>query len=232
MRWHVYACVLAFLSAPALSPAASQPRGASTIIENEAAYHARCVREMIAQSPGARVQADSICKSRWGQIVAAGPMADAILSITPAPGTPFDPSAVKGRLAAVKWAPSARQGTIASGQMGDIEVAVGRAPAPSIVFNWFRAGDTIPFDLQGALGVRGASLSMIACQYFGSGEGTRIYRVAGPGKAPFALRVAILEAAVASQSSTFTAAADFSAAMPTLAALRKDGSEWTPSCSQ
>jgi hypothetical protein len=225
--------VLAFLVALSIPMAAqTQPRGGATLVENETAYLARCRRDAIAQYPNARAQADSICKSRWGQIVAAGPMADAMLAVAPAPGAGFDPAAVRAKLASVRWAARARQGALVSGQLGDIDIGVKRTPQPGISFNWFRDGDTIPFDLQEALRVRGAALTMIACQYFGTSEGTRVYRVAPAAKSPFALTIATLEAALASQSSTFTASADFSGRMPTLAALRSDGSEWAPACPQ
>jgi hypothetical protein len=73
---------------------------------------------------------------------------------------------------------------------------------------------------------------MIACQSYGSSEGTHVYGVSAPGKAPFALTIAFMNAAVASQSSSFTATADFSGRMPSLAALRRAGGDWTPTCPQ
>lgn len=54
--------------------------------------------------------------------------------------------------------------------------------------------------------------------------------MAAPGKAPFAVSINFREAAVASQSSTFNAAADFSARLPTLASLKRDGNDWSATC--
>jgi hypothetical protein len=189
-----------------------------------------CGRETIAQYPNTRAQAPSICASKWDQIAAAGPMAEALLIAAPAPGVRFDPGLTRAKLASVRWAPRPQQGAAASGQMGEIDVGVTAMPGMS--FNWFRDGDTIPFDMPEALRVRGAGLAMIACQSFGSSQGTRIYRASANGKTPFALTIATREAAVASHSSTFAATADFSGAVPSLATLRKDGSEWSPACPQ
>jgi hypothetical protein len=229
MRWALPAFLIA-LSLPAV--AQPQPRAATPLIENEAAYLARCRRETIAQYPNARAQADSICTSKWTQIVAAGPLAEAILAAAPATGTRFDPVSLRAKLTSVRWAARAQPGAVLSGKMGDIDVGVTGTPQPGISFHWFRDGDTIPFDLPEALRVRGAVLAMIACQSFGSSEGTRIYRVTLPAKSPFALTIAAREAEVASQSSTFAALTDFGGQMPTLATLRKDGGEWAPVCPQ
>ena len=71
---------------------------------------------------------------------------------------------------------------------------------------------------------------MIGCFSFGAAEGGRTYRVAAPGRAPFAVAINFREAAVASQSSSFGATADFSSRVPTLASLKRDGNDWTASC--
>lgn len=78
--------------------------------------------------------------------------------------------------------------------------------------------------------VCGAALTLIACQAFGAAEDTRISRVAASGKSPFMLTIGRREAAVASQSSDFSASSDFSGQAPSLAALRRDGGEWQPTC--
>jgi hypothetical protein len=210
----------------------AQPNRNSAAVENQAAYMARCRSETIARYPNARPQADAICQSNWTQIVTAGPMADAVLLVVPQPGATFDPAQARARLTMVRWAARAQQGTVASGKLNDVDVGVTRMPALGLTFSWFKDGDTIPFNLEEALRVRGTVLTMIACLAFGSSEDTRIYRVAASGKSPFALTIARREAAVASQSSDFSAATDFSGRMPTLAALRRDGSEWTPNCPQ
>lgn len=183
-------------------------------VETQSAYMERCRRETIARYPNARAQADGICQSQWEQVVVAGPIADALLAVAPAPGATFDPTSARTRLNALRG----------------FDVATARAPAPTATISWFRDGEPIPFNLEDALRGRGATLSMIACLSFGSSEGTRVYRIEAPGKAPFALTVAFRNAAVASQSSNYSATADFSARLPTLAALARDGSGWTATC--
>lgn len=209
-----------------------QPKLSAAVAENLAAYAARCRSETIARYPNARAQADSICQTNWTQITAAGPMADAVLSVAPIPGTAFDPAQARTRLTAVRWAARARQGTVASGTLNDIDVALTRMPVPGLTFSWFKNGETIPFNLEDAIRVRSAAVAMIACQAFGSAEDTRVYRVTPAGNAPFALTIARREAAVASQSSDFSVSTDFSSRMPSLAELRRDDSEWTSTCPQ
>ncbi|MBI5446908.1 MAG: hypothetical protein HY900_37545 [Deltaproteobacteria bacterium] len=107
-----------------------------------------------------------------------------------------------------------------------------RTPARSATISWYKNGEPIPFDVQEALKVRGAELAMIGCLAFGSGEGGRVYRVDAPEKAPFALSISFRNAAVASQSSSYSATADYSGHLPTLAALRRDGGDWSATCPQ
>jgi hypothetical protein len=192
---------------------AAQTGGGQT--ESQTAYIARCRQETIAANPNARAQADSICQSKWGEVVAAGPMADALLTVAPAPGTAFAPATAQARIGRLQ---------------GGIAVEVTRTPG--VTLSWFADGAPIPFNLEDALRVRGARLAMIGCLSYGYSEGTRVYRVEAPGKAAFALTIAFMNAAVASQSSTYSAAADFSGRMPTVAVLSRDGSEWTPTCPQ
>jgi hypothetical protein len=213
-----------------LPSAQAQPNGAIALVENQAAYLVRCRDETIARDPNVRAQADSICQSNWSRIVAAGRMADAILTAAPAQGGAFDPGAARAALPFVQWAARPQQGTVASGRLGDLAVLVTRMPASGVTLRWFKDGEPIPFNLDGALHVRGATLTMFACLAFGSAEDTRVYRVTAPGKSPFALTIARREAAVASQSSDFSAAGDFSGRMPSLTDLRRDGSDWQPTC--
>lgn len=186
---------------------------ASAAVESEAAYLARCKQETVAAYPGARAQADAICSSKWGEVVAAAPIAETLLAVAPAPGKTFDAATAKKR------APLPGGLTL-------------EAAPPVATIGWYAAGEPIPFNLEDALRGRGAKVSMIACLSFGVSEGYRAWKVEAPGKAPFALNVAFRNAALASQSSEFTATADYSGKLPTLAALQKDGGEWTASCPQ
>lgn len=192
---------------------AAQP--ATAVIETQGAYVARCKAETIAAYPGARAQADTICASKWEQVVAAAPIADAVLALAPAPGAAFNPAAVRARAATMRG----------------FTVSANPPPHPAgVTIAWRRDGEPIPFNVEDALRGRGATLSMIACLAAGAGEQTRIWRAAAPGKAPFVLTVAFREAEVASQSSDFSATADYTARIPTLATLRRDGIDWTASC--
>ena len=211
-------------------PVPAAPRAGA--VETEATFVARCRAETIARFPGARAQAESICRSIWMQIAAASPMADVLIAAAPSAGTSFDPSAARTQLPLVRWAARPAQGSVASGKLGDIEVVIKSTPAPGLTLAWSKGGEPIPFNLAEALKGRGAALATIGCLSFGSSESTQVYRVAAPGKAVFALTIASREAAVASQSSSFIATAAYGGEMPTLATLRRDGSEWFPTCPQ
>ena len=215
------------------SGAHAQPGiGVAAAGEDRSAFNTRCRREILAQSPGAAAQADAICGSKWDMITATGPMGDAVLLLAPPPGATFDPAGARGRLTTVLWSAKPGKDVVASGRLGELEVRVARTPVAGATFDWFKDGTPIPFDLPETLKVRGAKLAMVGCLDFGVGEGGRVYRVTAPGKAPFTLSISFREAAVASQSSSFTATADYGGQLPTLTALRRDGSEWSTACPQ
>lgn len=212
--------VLAFTALAALTaataalaqPPAAPATGAAAA---QAAYIAQCRRETLAQYP--RANAQSICDSKWQQVTASFPMADAILRLAPATGAQYNAADVR---------------MVSQVMLRGYSVTAATAPARGISINWSRAGEPIPFDLEGALRARGATLTMIACLSFGSSEGSRVYRVAATGKAPFALTIAFRNADVASQSSDYTATTDYSGRMPTVASLHRDGNDWAASCPQ
>jgi hypothetical protein len=208
---------------------AGSQASAAGLVEDRAAYLARCRQETLAQIPGAKAQVDSICSSKWDMVVETGPMAEAMLAFAPATGTKFDPEGARAQTSAVKWG-ARKKDYVAFGKLGDVVVGVVRKPALGVTFSWFKDGTPIPFDLEGALRVRGVTLSMVGCLSYGAGEGSRVYRAIAADKAQFALTVAAREAALASQSSDYSATADFSGTTPTLAALKRDGSEWTARC--
>jgi hypothetical protein len=185
---------------------------AQTGASDQAAYVTQCRRDLIATYPNARAQAESICASQWGQVVAAAPMAGALLAWAPAAGAAFDAFVVRPR------------------GIPGVDAVVNRPPSPGVTLHWSRNGEPIPFRLEDALRVRGAALTMIGCMSYGAGEGQRVYRVSAPGKGPFALSVAFREAALASQSSDFSATADYGGRMPTLASLQRDGNDWAAQC--
>ena len=198
--------------------------------EDRPTFMVRCKRETIALYAGAAKQADSICGSKWDMVTASAPMVDAMLAVAPATGARFDAAAARGQATGVRWSAKPNAGQIASGRVKDIQVGLANSPAPRISFEWFKNGDTIPFDLPEALKVRGLGVSMIGCFSFGAGEGGHVYRLQAPDKAPFSVAINFRNAAVASQSSTFAAAADFSSKLATLASLKRDGNDWSATC--
>lgn len=211
------AIIIAAASVVACSqPAPAQAQGGANAAqtEDEAAYMARCRRETLAAYPGAAAQVDSICASTWEQVIAAGPMADVILAVAPAPGGAFNTADARTRAASLR---------------GYETVVGGSAPA-ALLIQWFRNGEPIPFNLEDALRVRGATVAMIGCQSFGAGEGSRLYRIDAAGKAPFALTVSFRNAAVASQSSDFAASADYSGRIPTLADINRREQAFEATC--
>lgn len=207
----VFCCAAAIL---ALEPAPAIAQAQTPLVENQAAYLARCHRETLAQYPNARAQVDSICNSNWEQIIAAGPIADAILAVAPATGGAFDAAGAQGRIGALRG----------------LQLTVNRAPTPGITISWSRAGVPIPFNLEGALHARGATLAIIGCEWFGYSENTRVYRVDAQGKAPFALTISLLNAEVGNQSSSYMATAAYGGRLPTLATLNRGGSEYQATC--
>lgn len=212
MRW-----MLALVAVAAVGLVGTgRAQTATPLAEGQAAYTARCQGELATQTPPIpRQQVASICSSRWDQIVATGPMADALLAVAPATGAAFNAGAARAGM----------------GPLPDFAVTMNPAPA-GVTISWDRNGEPIPFDLEGALQARGATLAMVGCMWFGYSENTKVYSVSAPGKAPFGLIIAARNAAVASQSSSYGATADFSGRLPTLAALNKRGEEFTATCPQ
>lgn len=170
----------------------------------EAAYVETCVAEMVAQNPQAQQWAPDQCRQQWGQVVAAGPMAEAILA--------------------------AAGGTMPSGaRLGDLAVEVNRA-APSVAFSWSETGGLIPYEVIAALRERGATVAMIGCAQYGVGEFGKAYSVTPAGGRPFQLSVYDRGAPTANAESFYNVTADLSGRVQTRAQLASDGMEWTPAC--
>ena len=171
----------------------------------EAAFVESCVARYVAQSEQARQWAPEQCAQEWGLVVAAGPMAEAILA--------------------------GANGTMPSaGRMNsniDVEVDAG---ARTAVFSWTAVGEPIPYDVVNALDQRGASPSMIGCSHVGVGEFSSAYRVAPQGGTPFQLSIYKREAPTGDAWSFYTVTVDFSGRIQTRAQLASDGSTWTDAC--
>jgi hypothetical protein len=207
--------------------AAAQGGGADA--NAQADFVTRCTRDILAQNPQAQSWAPGQCEQNWQMVVAAGPMAEAILAAVPASGA-TDPASVRGRLTMVQWDARPEGALIASGRLGrDLSVQVDRN-GPSLNIFWAEAGAMIPYDVLGALNVRGAEATMIGCLSYGMGESNKVYRIAAPGRAPFALSVYDRMAPTAEAQSFYNVGATLSGQVQTLAQLRRDGDEWTPTC--
>ncbi|MBY0565057.1 MAG: hypothetical protein K2P58_12825 [Hyphomonadaceae bacterium] len=195
----------------AIAAACSPPSGATgeAAAQNagggEAAYIAGCVSELTAQNPQARQWAPDECRQRWQLIVAAGPLAEAILAS--AAGTP--PSG--NRLGA------------------DISVQSDRA-ARTVMFSWQATGALIPYDAAGALRQRGADVAMIGCSQLGVGEFSKAYQVTPRTGAPFQISVYDRSAPIANSESFYNVTVSLNGQVQTLAQLRTDGMEWAETC--
>lgn len=206
------------------APANAAAGGAS---ESEADYVARCTRETLAANPSAQNWAESSCRENWAAVVAAGPMADAILAGVPAPGETVAGSAVRTRVTNVQWQARAEGTLVAQGRLGDADVQV---EPQSLNFYWGDTGALIPYDVVAALQGRGATVSMIGCAQLGVGEMNRAYRVEAPGRAPFGLGVYARGAPTANAESFYNVSANLAGRITTLAEMRADGGEVTPTC--
>lgn len=165
----------------ATDPAAAMP-----------AFLAKCRRGYIAREASATRWADQQCQGDWKRIIDTGSAAEALLAVLPAPGQRPTVADIRSRATGVRWAArpaSARE--LVSGQIGGLSVAVeGRGASPaSIGVSWMQVGAEIPYDVPGALRARGATITEVACEKLGVGEGNRTYAGAAPGKAPFVLTV-------------------------------------------
>ncbi len=159
-------------SGPSSDAAAAQANTGKA--EDRATFMVRCKRETIAQFAGAAKQADSICGSKWDMVTASAPIVDAMLAAAPATGARFDAASARTQASAVRWNAKPGAGQAASGRLKDIQVGIANTPAPTMSFEWFKDGDTIPFDLPEALKVRGLGVGMIGCFSFGAAEGGRV----------------------------------------------------------
>lgn len=104
--------------------------------------------------------------------------------------------------------------------------------AGAVSLDWSEVGGLIPYDIPQALKVRGVVLTQVACQAFGVGERTRVYRMTGPGQAPVGLTVYERSAPTANANSSYGATIELARPPPTLASLRardRDGG-WEPAC--
>lgn len=210
------------------SPAAAQSGGAPAA-SAQADYIAQCTADLVAQNPRASEWGPAQCEAQWGAVVAAGPMAEAILAAAPASGA-ADPATLQERLDTVRWDARPEGTLIASGRLGDdLSVQVDRT-GPSLNFYWSETGALVPYDVLGALRIRGAELSMVGCYALGPGENNEAYRVVAPGRAPFSLSVYGRTAPTANAESFYNVGLALSGRVKSLADLQREDSTWSATC--
>ena len=188
-------------------PAAAATAGIAPVQPGaEAAFKARCRRETLAANPSAGKWVDSNCAALWGRVVAAQPLADAMLAAHGAGAGPVD--SVRRATPMVSWAPRAEQGMLASGRIGSFTAGLsGKGRADSFLIGWMKVGGEIPIDIPAALETRGAKLTLTACEKLGTGEGERAWLVALPGRKPFALTIFERTAPTGNATSSYSAEA-------------------------
>jgi hypothetical protein len=195
----------------------------------QADFVTRCTDALVRQNPQARQWAPSQCDQEWQTIVAAGAMAEAILAAAPVSGA-ANAASLPNQLTMVRWDRRPEGALLASGRLGrDLSVQIDRA-GPSLAFGWGETGAMIPYDVIGALRVRGAEPAMIGCSQIGVGEFNKAYRVAAPGRAPFMLSIYDRTAPTANAESFYTVSLNLAGQVQTLAQLRRDGGEWATTC--
>lgn len=201
-------------------------------IESQAEFIARCTRESIAANPQSTRWAKDQCTQQWEAVVAAGPMAEAILTAEPATATAVDPTTIAARLSMIQWSAKPQGKLVASGTIAKkLDVQIESSPA-SLNFYWNETGALIPYDVVEALRARGAKVTMLGCYALDVGETSRNYRVEIAGRAPFALGIYDRSAPTANADSFYNVAASLTGRIPSLAQLRSDGNDWTASCPQ
>ncbi len=201
---------------PAPAPLAVPP-------EARARFLAECRQTYVSRSADAARWADEQCVADWGKVTESAAAADALLAALPASAGEAMPLAtLRQRLSGVRWAAKPRSRELsASGRLGKLEVSVTGAPAAKTLgMNWMEVGAEPPYDIIGALRVRGVTLTEIACEEFGAGEWQRVFSGSAPGRAPFRLELAQRIAPFANSNAYYGATIDLSGRAPAPAAPR------------
>lgn len=205
-----------------------RPRAGETL----ATFGARCEREMIAADPRSRTWAGDSCQQTWKMSAAAGPAADALVALAKARsagslGVPQIKAAAQG----VRWLPAPRPNGVLTGVLGKLEALLD-TKAGTVSLGWSATGQMTPYDVPGALAIRGAALSQVGCQNYGQSEVTRVYRMSVDGGPPLALTVFERTAPTANAMSFYSASLDVMRPPPSLAALRARAPDdnWSQAC--
>jgi len=171
------------------------PAVAATV-ETEADFLARCQAEGGVE-----------CAVRWRWAGNAGPMAEALIALSRAPGGGA-PSDARAKVKGATWS---------SSDEGKLDEATVRLiSGDAIAFRWMRPGSEGRYDLIQALRIRGVALETLGCpEYPMYTMGQEKVMLARPeGRAPFVVTVYVRPAPTSGEFGVFAADADFAAAPP------------------
>lgn len=186
-------------------------------------FLAECRQTYVSRSADAARWADDQCVADWGKVTESAAATDALLAALPASaGEAVLLASLRQRLASVRWAAKPRSRELsASGRLGKLEVSVTGSPAAkTLAVNWMEVGTEPPYDLVGAMRVRGVALTEIACEEFGAGEWQRVFSGSAPGRVPFRLELAQRIAPFANSNSYYAATIDLTGRAPAPPASR------------
>lgn len=189
----------------------------------EAAFLASCRAEIIATIPNSEPWVDGECGGRLERADAAGLLVDLLLAVAPAAGEPPpSPDAAMAAMPGIPWAPGG-EGALVTGPLGDVQVALSgsEAAVSAVQLYWEEQAGYPPYDMLGALRLRGAEVTSLGCPTFpmASDGQEKVVAVAAPGHAPFVLAVYHRPAPTGNEWGIYSVDAGFGAAMPDSAAL-------------
>lgn len=202
---------------------AAPPAALAVPPEARPRFLAECRQAYVSRSADAARWADEQCVADWGKVTASAPATDALLAALPASAGEAVPLAsLRQRLIGVRWAARPRSRELsASGRLGKLEVSVTGAPAArTLGMNWMGVGAEPPFDIVGAMRLRGVTLTEFACEEFGAGEWQRVFSGSAPGRAPFRLEVGQRTAPFANANSYYGVTIDLSGRAPAVSGPR------------
>ncbi|MGE3744370.1 MAG: hypothetical protein AB7G25_01420 [Sphingomonadaceae bacterium] len=193
----------------AASPGRTAPSPAIARPTSETTFLASCRADLIRRDASAARWADEECRTNWQKVMASGPAADMLLAVLPGAGS-GKPSLTmtKQRASGVRWAGRAKPPALATGTLGQLEVAIGGSSAPATVsVNWAKVGGEIPYDIAGALRLRLRQIAIteMSCEKIGAGAGSRTYAGTSPEGVPFTLTVDQQTAPLGHMQSYYTA---------------------------
>ncbi len=183
---------------------------------SEVGFLASCRADLIRRDASAARWADDECRTNWQKIVASGPAADMLLAVLPTAGSGQPTLATtKQRAAVVRWAARANPPALATGMLGQLSAAIeGRGSPVTVSVNWTKVGAEIPYDIVGALRMRGLPITEMSCEKVGVGAGTRTYAGTSAERVPFTLIIDQQTAPLGHMQSYYTATISLEARYP------------------